>query len=37
MPLPVEPQTRQPGLMIYGVLILIACCLPALLAMSLIG
>lgn len=36
MPMPVEPQTRQPSLMMYGVLILIACCVPALLAMSLI-
>jgi len=37
MPLPVEPQARQPSVMTYGVLILIACCVLALLAMSLIG
>lgn len=36
MSTPVEPQARQPSLMMYGVLILIACCVPALLAMSLV-
>jgi len=37
MSMPVEPpQTHRPSLMVYGVLIVVACCLPALLAASLI-
>ena len=31
-----EPPTRRPSLMVYGVMIVIACCLPALLAISVI-
>ena len=34
MPVP-QPQTRRPSLMIYGVLIVVACCLPALLLAGL--
>lgn len=36
MSMPVEqPQTRRPSLMVYGVLIVVACCLPALLIAGL--
>jgi hypothetical protein len=34
MPVP-QPQTRRPSLMVYGVLIVVACCLPALLLAGL--
>lgn len=30
-----QPQTRRPSLMVYGLLIVIACCLPALLIAGL--
>ena len=37
MSMPAEPpRTRRPSLMVYGVMIVVACCLPALLAVSLI-
>ena len=37
MSMPVEqPHTRRPSLMIYGLMIVIACCLPALLLASVI-
>ena len=36
MSMPVEqPQPRRPSLMVYGLLIVIACCLPALLLAGL--
>ena len=36
MPMPAEqPVARRPGLMIYGLMIVIACCLPALLLAGL--
>jgi hypothetical protein len=36
MSMPVQqPQTRRPSLMVYGVLIVVACCLPALLLAGL--
>jgi hypothetical protein len=35
MSMPVEqPAARRPSLMVYGLLIVIACCLPALLLVS---
>ena len=34
MPVP-QPGTRRPSLMVYGLMIVIACCLPALLLVSL--
>lgn len=30
-----QPQNRRPGLMIYGLMIMVACCLPALLLAGL--
>jgi hypothetical protein len=36
MSMPVqEPATRRPSLLVYGLMIVIACCLPALLLVSL--
>ncbi len=36
MTMPVEhPQPRRPSLMVYGLMIVIACCLPALLLVGL--
>jgi hypothetical protein len=36
MSIPVEqPATRRPSLMVYGLMIVIACCLPALLLAGL--
>lgn len=36
MTMPVEhPQPRRPSLMVYGLMIVIACCLPALLLVVL--
>lgn len=36
MSMPVEqPEPRRPSLMVYGLLIIIACCLPALLLAGL--
>jgi hypothetical protein len=37
MPIPDQrPGTRRPSLMVYGLMIVIACCLPALLLVSVI-
>ena len=37
MSMPAEqPQTRRPSLMVYGLMIVIACCLPALLLASVV-
>lgn len=35
MSMPVEPETRRPSLLVYGLLIVVACCLPALLLAGL--
>jgi len=36
MSMPAEqPGTRRPGLMVYGLMIVIACCLPALLLVNI--
>ncbi len=36
MPMPVEsPAARRPSLMVYGLVIIIACCMPALLLAGL--
>ena len=36
MSMPVEqPQPRRPSLMVYGLMIVIACCLPALLLVNI--
>lgn len=34
MPVP-QPGTRQPSLLVYGLMIVIACCLPALLLVNI--
>jgi len=37
MSIPAEqPETRRPSLLVYGLMIVIACCLPALLLVSVI-
>lgn len=33
---PAEPTARRPSLMVYGLMIVVACCLPALLLGSLL-
>jgi hypothetical protein len=30
-----QPATKRPSLMVYGVMIIVACCLPALLLVSI--
>jgi hypothetical protein len=35
MSMPVQPGTRRPSLMVYGLMIVIACCLPALLLVNI--
>jgi len=37
MPTPVQnPDTRRPSLLVYGLMIIVACCLPALLLSSVL-
>jgi len=37
MPTPVQdPDTRRPSLLVYGLMIVVACCLPALLLSSVL-
>jgi hypothetical protein len=31
-----QPAARRPGLLVYGVMLIVACCVPALLLMSVI-
>jgi len=35
MPLPVEQSSRRPSLLVYGLLVVVACCLPALLLVGI--
>ncbi len=35
MPMPAEQPARRPSLLVYGLLIVVACCLPALLLAGL--
>lgn len=37
MPMPVEqPVARRPGILVYGVMLVVACCVPALLLSSVL-
>lgn len=36
MSMPVEPPARRPGLKVYGLIIVVVCCLPGLLLGSLL-